>query len=202
MHGSISTNCCRRGLTLIEVVAGLALMGTLVAAMLSAKSRFTGQYHYAQRVLTAVDAMDALLVNRWPTISAIEDSESGDFDDQEGLMWRAAVVDDQAAADWHCRVMRVDVLDSLSEPGDPPLATVDLLVPELPEDLPQNVGPEEVPDSQDPEAVGAEQSSFDEIRPDAAQDEQPIFHEADPSSGELNRPIQVESESSGSGEAP
>jgi len=170
MHRSNSTNCCRRGLTLIEVVAGLALMGTLLAAMLSGKSRFTGQYHHAQRVLTAVELLDAFLIDRWPAIGEIDDSDSGDFAGESDMTWRISVVDDPVAADWHCRVVRVEVLDANWESDEPPLASVDLLVPDP---------PQEVSDVQDTDAVQANPLPFEDIRPDA---------------GELNRLIPTEAE--------
>ena len=44
----------RRGLTLIEVVAGLALMGTLLASLLVASSAHLRQIHTAQRGLAAL----------------------------------------------------------------------------------------------------------------------------------------------------
>jgi len=181
MYGLISTNCCRRGLTLIEVVAGLALMGTLVAAMLSGKSRFTGQYHHAQRVLAAVDAMDAFLIDRWPTVETIEDGESGDLEGQKNLGWRVSVVDDPVAADWHCRVVRVQVLDSLGEPGALPLVSVDLLVSDPPPSAEQDV-----PGSQD----------FDEVL-----NESSLFEEDRSGINESDRSIQEENESSVPGQA-
>jgi len=132
MHHSILTCCPSRGLTLIEVVAGLALMGTLLAAMLSAKSDFASQHHYAQRVLIAVDAMDELLMNHWQDIKQLEDLGAGNFNQHKDLTWTAKPIDDPNATDWYCRILRVQVLDTTAGPNDPPLASVDLLIPEAP----------------------------------------------------------------------
>lgn len=123
----ISTDCSRRGLTLIEVVAGLALMGTLLVAMLSAKSRFSRQHHYAQRVLIAVDALDRLLIERWPELGAIEAIEQGDIEGRPDMVWRASVIDGQQTEQWHCRVIRIEVLEAVHELRTEPLASVELL---------------------------------------------------------------------------
>lgn len=125
-RNSTSTSYICRGMTLIEVVAGLALMGTLVAAMLTAKSRFNGQYQHAQRVLASVDALDKLLAEQWPALSMIEQPEHGVFESPKNMVWRAYVVDSQAAADWHCRVIRVEVRDRLNGSANETLASIDL----------------------------------------------------------------------------
>jgi len=127
MRSSTSTDCSRHGLTLIEVVAGLALIGTLLAAMLSAKSRFTGQHHRAQRVLAAVDALDELLMDQWPTLELIKGTEYGEFDLNPDMTWRAVIVEDQNTAEWHCRIIRVEILDATNKNQGGPLASVELL---------------------------------------------------------------------------
>src|SRR4051794_34521543 len=50
-----------RAMTLIEVVGGLALLGTLLVAVLLAKAKFTRQAATADRKLQAVAAADELL---------------------------------------------------------------------------------------------------------------------------------------------
>ncbi len=130
MHHSTSTNCSRRGLTLIEVVAGLALMGTLLAAMLSAKSNFTRQHRHAQRVLAAVAAADDLLMNHWQDIRGLEGLGAGGFNQHDDLIWTATRINDSSANDWYCKIVRVQVMDAAGGPGDPPLVSVDLLVPD------------------------------------------------------------------------
>lgn len=130
MKSSILTNCSQRGLTLIEVVAGLALMGTLLAAMLSAKSKFTGQHHHAQLVLTAVTATDDLLMNHWQNIQELERLGGGDFKQHDDLTWTAKRIDDPSATEWYCKILRIQVMDATGSTGDPPLVSVDLLVPD------------------------------------------------------------------------
>ncbi|MEZ6192078.1 MAG: type II secretion system protein [Phycisphaerales bacterium] len=130
MQTSASTNCSRRGLTLIEVVAGLALMGTLLAAMLSAKGRFTRQQHHAQRVLVAVAALDDLLMESWHVLGTIEDTEYGEIEGQQGMTWRASVIEERAAEDWHCRIIRVEIIDATDNTDAEPLARVELLAPD------------------------------------------------------------------------
>ena len=130
MRASKLTTCCPRGLTLIEVVAGLALMGTLLAGMLTAKSRFTRQQVQSQRVLIAVEALDALLIEHWDEFQVMQRGWHGDFDGLDDMSWRASFVASGAASDWHCRVIRIEVLDQVERSRGESLASVELLVPD------------------------------------------------------------------------
>jgi prepilin-type N-terminal cleavage/methylation domain-containing protein len=122
-----STNCSRRGLTLIEVIAGLALMGILLAGMLNAKSRFTRQHQHAQRVLIAVDALDRLLIKHWSELGAIEADERGEFEGRPDMFWKAGVVNNDTAGEWHCRVVRIKVFDTKPDTYTEPLVSVELM---------------------------------------------------------------------------
>lgn len=125
-----STNYYRQGMTLIEVVAGLALMGTLLAAMLSAKGGYVRQQQYAQRVLTAVALADEFLVSHWHNIEALELIGGGRFSQHDGLTWSVTRIDDASAADWYCKILRFRVVDATGSADDPPLVSVDLLIPD------------------------------------------------------------------------
>ena len=55
----------RQGLTLIEVVAGLALMSSILVAVLFLKSRYARQQAIADHHLKSLSAADALLSIWW-----------------------------------------------------------------------------------------------------------------------------------------
>src|SRR4051812_8008804 len=61
-RAAIERRRARRAMTLIEVVGGLALLGTLLVGVLLAKAKFTRQAATADRKLQAVSAADELLV--------------------------------------------------------------------------------------------------------------------------------------------
>src|SRR3954463_9256722 len=54
----------RRGVTLVEVLAGLVLLGTVLASVMIARGRFLRQWAQAEQRLAAVRAAD-LMVSRW-----------------------------------------------------------------------------------------------------------------------------------------
>ena len=116
-----------RGTTLIEVIAALVILGTILSALLIARGRFTRQELVAQRRLEAIHALDEL-VNRWMTgpASAVPVQSSGALSDSSKQVWRTHLVPDRIAARLGSRIIRVDVIDaSMREP----IVSLDLLLP-------------------------------------------------------------------------
>src|SRR5947207_5843225 len=77
-------------MTLIEVVAGLVILGTILASLAVARGRFARQWSAADRKLAAVRALDAL-VTEWmnaPGDGAVPLNREGRVGDSRGLLWR------------------------------------------------------------------------------------------------------------------
>ena len=55
----------RRALTLVEALAGTALLGTLLASVLIANARLTAQSRHAQQTIDACRLADMLLEDVW-----------------------------------------------------------------------------------------------------------------------------------------
>jgi prepilin-type N-terminal cleavage/methylation domain-containing protein len=126
----------RRGTTLVEVIAALVILGTILSALLIARGRFARQELIAQRRLDAAHALDQL-VNRWMTgpASAVPVQSSGALSDSSSQTWRTHLIPNPAATKLGSRVVRVDVID----PGmREPIVTLDFLLPvERPGEAPQ-----------------------------------------------------------------
>lgn len=129
----MSAACCRRsagrGLTLVEVIAGLALLATLLASILVAFGSQAAQIRAARDRLRAVEMADRLL-SEWSSQNAIpavgtEQSLPGTND------WRWRIVAGESAELESSGVssVRVDVFRSKETGTDQVLASVDLLVP-------------------------------------------------------------------------
>src|SRR5688500_12150631 len=82
----------RAGLTLIEVVAGLALLSTRRVAHLTTRPTLTRQWATAQQRLRAVEAADALLTVWWQEPKTFPWRASGTVPDEPGLSWRTQLV--------------------------------------------------------------------------------------------------------------
>src|SRR4051812_50208316 len=84
-----------RGLTLVEVVAGLARLSTLLVAVLTTKARVTRQWSHAQRKLQAVATADRLLAEWWPRRDEFPRQSSGRVAGDSGMRWRTTPVANQ-----------------------------------------------------------------------------------------------------------
>lgn len=76
------------GLTLLEVLAALTILATLLAGLLLAKGRALCQQALAQRQLEAIAAADELM-EQWWAEGAPDFPSSGDVPQHPELQWRA-----------------------------------------------------------------------------------------------------------------
>jgi type II secretory pathway pseudopilin PulG len=124
--------CCRRsavqGLTLVEVIAGLALLATLLAAILVAFGRQAAQMRKSRDRLKAVELADRLLGD-WSAQNAIP--AIGTEQTLEGTKdWRWRLVE-AGSADLDAAglaAVRLEVFRPIVGTPDQVLASVDLLV--------------------------------------------------------------------------
>jgi prepilin-type N-terminal cleavage/methylation domain-containing protein len=118
-----------RGLTLVEVVAGLALLSTLLVAVLTTKARVTRQWSHAQRKLQAVAAADRLLGEWWPRRDEFPRQASGRVAGDSGLRWRTEPVANPPLNALRTSVVRLDILDErATRPADEVLASVEVVL--------------------------------------------------------------------------
>lgn len=99
------------GMTLVEVVCGLALLGTLLASMLMAKARYTKQATVAERRLKAVRAADELLGEWWRDTSRFPRADAGSVAGDDEFSWRTRRVADAKLAELGVEVVRLEVID-------------------------------------------------------------------------------------------
>ena len=119
-----------RGMTLIEVVAGLALLGTLLVGIVLAKVRYTHQWTAAERRVQAVGAADDLLSAWWADAGSFPRRDAGEVPGRPGLAWRTAPVSNPAVEALDARAVRLEVFDRAA-PTDPPVV-VDVVLPPPP----------------------------------------------------------------------
>jgi prepilin-type N-terminal cleavage/methylation domain-containing protein len=88
-----SFRCSRgRGLTLIEVVAAIAILGTILVAVVLARSRLTRQLALVDLKTSAVAAADDLIAAWWASPAGFPIDREGVVPGDERLLWRTMVV--------------------------------------------------------------------------------------------------------------
>ena len=132
------TTCSRcwrpAGLTLIEVVAAIAILGTILVGVVVAKSRHTRQLSLTQRHNVAVRAADELITGWWTSPGGVPTDGSGVVQADASLVWQTRLVENDAMHRLGASVVRVEIHDANSAgPGPPtkkPLVAVELVVPD------------------------------------------------------------------------
>ena len=83
-----------RAATLIEALAGLVVLGTLLVSITIARGRFVRQRALAEQKIAAATAVDAM-VAKWMTGSgaAMPISASGPLEGVPNLIWRTRVIE-------------------------------------------------------------------------------------------------------------
>ena len=134
----------RRGLSLIEVVASLALLASVGVALLSARASHTKQWNRANRRIEAISATDALLAAWSLQSEGMPESGSGELMNSNGasmgMIWRVTTIADETAQWLDAHILRLEVFDdqvaaqSSNTPSvgrslmpDEPLLTIELL---------------------------------------------------------------------------
>ncbi len=126
MH-TASWRCWRQaGLTLIEVVAAIAILGSVLTAVVVAKTRHTRQLALAERRAAAVRAADALL-HRWSVSGqGFPVQTAGPVSDDASLTWQTSWQENRELEDVGVRTLRLRIHDANAKGRE--LLAVDLLL--------------------------------------------------------------------------
>lgn len=126
------SRCSReRGLTLIEVVAAITILGMVLVGVVVAKSRHTHQLSRAQQKQVAVRVADDLISKWWLDSHLVPIDAEGELATDPPLIWRTRIVDSYEIEQLAARVVRVELfLNIAGEPvvRDEPLVMVDLVM--------------------------------------------------------------------------
>ena len=122
------------GLTLIEVIAAIAILGTILVGMVLSKSSHTHQLALAQRQIIAVRVVDELIADWWTSSQGVPVGEYGLFGKDESLVWETRVVQNEVIEKLGAKVVRVEVRELNSAKSKPAseqelLFAVELVLP-------------------------------------------------------------------------
>jgi hypothetical protein len=122
----------RPAFTLVEAVVGMALLGTILVAAVTAGVRANTQSRAADLRLEACRAADECLNTWWPDRENFPRSGAGDLQGHAGWTWRTRPVANADAAAIRMAVVALDILAPGQAP-DRPALTVEVVLP-IPED--------------------------------------------------------------------
>ena len=116
-------------MTLVEVLAGLVLLGTVLASLVVSRGRLLRQWADADHKLAASHAVDELMAT-WMSgpPNAVPVPGQGALVGAQNCMWRTHFVPNTAARDLQARVVRLEVFDHGSDRRSATLITLDFLV--------------------------------------------------------------------------
>jgi hypothetical protein len=106
-------------------MAGLVILGTVLASLVVARSRYLHQWAVAGRQQEAVAAADQLLANWWASPATLPRYGSGEL--PRRLRWQTSVVMNPAANELGVDVVRLEVFEQQSD-RPLPLASVDVVM--------------------------------------------------------------------------
>lgn len=117
-------SCERSGLTLVEVIASVALMTTLLVGLLTAHSRHIKQIKLADEKQIAIDLADGLVADWFASDETLPQNASGAFF-EAGYTWKSVrVAGSIDNPEWNAAVIQLSVW---SVAHDKPLVTLELL---------------------------------------------------------------------------
>jgi len=118
----------RRGATLVELLCGLVVLGTLLSAVTIARGRFLRQWSVADKRLAVSKALEPML-EEWVNVPSEAVPREGSLP-AEGCIWQTRLSADPAAAALDAVVVHVDVFKIGQRRGTPPLLSIEFLVRE------------------------------------------------------------------------
>ena len=106
-----ATSWLRRpaAVTLVEAVAGTAILATVLVAILIAAGRLRTQSARAERRVEACRIADGLLRAWWPERQKLPRDDSGQVPDHPGWTWKTQPVANEAAEEMGAAVVALEV---------------------------------------------------------------------------------------------
>jgi len=132
------TNCFlrsrRSGLTLIEVVAAIAILGTILVGVVLARSRHSRQLAQSRQQARAVRVADEQIAEWWSGPMGIPVDRRGVSTEDDSYEWETRIVRNPAVEKLGARIVRVSIYERDSESEQPrvrgePVVFVDLVLP-------------------------------------------------------------------------
>ena len=120
------------GLTLIEVIASMALLTTLLVGIVCAEGRHARQIRAAKERIGLVHQVDQLLSQWLKTDKVIPREATGLLPGSDQYVWQTHLLSDSANFDLQVEAVRLEVRPRTDLNSQRSLLTIDLAVPAAP----------------------------------------------------------------------
>lgn len=134
-HRSMICSSRLRGATLIEVLAGLAILGSVAVALLLARGRLLEQQMLAMQKIEGVKLADSLLAGWYAQDAGVPIGKSGQLPDYPGWSWETQTRNTATQDIINSEVVQLQIFHHYDaalptgSSGKAPIVVVDLLVP-------------------------------------------------------------------------
>lgn len=115
--------------TLVEVIAGIALLGTLLAGLMLGFSAHVRQYRAAALRIQSIEKLDRQLELWYAAGGTLPVDSEGPLSSEPPLTWRTSTVHSAPAGRLNSVIVRVEVRRPGRADSSPPVVTVELLHP-------------------------------------------------------------------------
>lgn len=136
MYAKFTVSSRSSGLTLIEVLVGLAMLSTLLVSLLVAQRRHREQLQAAGQKIAACKAADELLTGWFLSAASVPLSQAGSVPSNPALRWRTKILPNRETRRVGVELVRLTIHSANAAGGKDhkltPLVSVDVVVPLVP----------------------------------------------------------------------
>ncbi len=118
-----------RGLSLIEVVIGMALLGLFLASIFIAQAKLTRQSVIARQKALAISATDTLLASWATDWASFPTDDSGTIPDHDNLQWQTQSQDAAELEELGIAKVQLTITDTTVNNAEEPILQLELAVP-------------------------------------------------------------------------
>lgn len=111
------------------MLAGSALMGTVLVSIVLAQSDLSAQAARAEKRIEACRQAEQFLAHWWPKRGELPRSGSGEIEDHPGWSWRTETIVTEQTDELNAEIVTLEIFPTADGPGSPS-ARVQILLPE------------------------------------------------------------------------
>lgn len=130
------SHCWAGGFTLVEALAGMVILGTLLTTIVVANAKLISQASRAKLRVEACEIADGLLEKWWAKKDDFPRNGSGDVPNREGWRWRTRSLENESAETLNAEIIALEVF-SPDWQDVLPTVRIEILLPKKKYEIPK-----------------------------------------------------------------